>query len=69
MAEELLKSNPGLAAKHSVRSLAAVVDASKKPQDAVTDEIANLPPLKIVRPTGHARRMHRVTFISFSHAG
>lgn len=48
MAEELLKSNPGLAAKHSVRSLAAVVDASKKPQDAVADEIANLPPLKIV---------------------
>ena len=49
MADELLKSNPSLAAKHSVRSLAALVESSKKPQEAIADEIANLPPLKIVR--------------------
>lgn len=48
MAEELLKSNPSLAAKHSVRSLAAMVDSSGKPPEALADEIANLPPLKIV---------------------
>ena len=48
MADELLKSNPGLAAKHSVRSLASIVEKAN-PQDD-PNATAHLPPLKIVRP-------------------
>mmetsp|Transcript_20739 Transcript_20739/g.47484 ORF Transcript_20739/g.47484 Transcript_20739/m.47484 type:complete len:155 (+) Transcript_20739:338-802(+) len=43
MADELLKSNPSLAAKHSVRSLAAIVDKAND-----TSTASRLPPLKIV---------------------
>ena len=41
MAEELLRDNPDLAKKHSVRSLATVVEKSQTPAD-------QLPPLRIV---------------------
>ena len=48
MADELLKSNPALAAKHSVRSLASIVEKTNPQDDPAAT--ANLPPLKIVRP-------------------
>jgi len=40
MAEEMLQANPGLAQKHSVRSLAAVVEKR--------NEVEELPPLRVV---------------------
>jgi len=52
-AAELLESNPGLAAKHSVKSLAAVVQKTN-PQDDPA-EISKLPPLKIVTVHEHPR--------------
>ncbi|KAL3924566.1 MAG: hypothetical protein SGPRY_003878 [Prymnesium sp.] len=46
MADELLKSNPSLAAKHSVRSLASIVDKANTKEDTSASQI---PPLRIVR--------------------
>lgn len=42
-----MKSNPSLAAKHSVRSLAAMVDKASALGDP--NDTSNIPPLRIVR--------------------
>lgn len=47
LADEMLKSNPSLAAKHSVRSLAAIVDKTSMHDDL--SHTTKLPPLRIVR--------------------
>jgi len=49
-AEELLKSNPALAAKHSVRSLVAATTTAKHdpPRLSLAERMASLPPPRIV---------------------
>jgi len=46
MAEQMLEENPNMKAKHSVRSLASMVDKQSAKPGALTEE--QLPPLRIV---------------------